>query len=237
MSKPLCVIVDDEELAIAALRSHLDELDLLEVERIYTDPDKFLAQLDQLHADILFLDMEMSIYGDEVARDIGDRMKVIFVTGRPDKAVDSYEVGAVDFVTKPIRQSRLKKAIEKALGERKVETVTLKTSEASKHAIPIKDIVYVTTDAEEPRDKLVYLKSRVLDHPIQVKNKSFSELMDMIPGPQLLRVNKDTLVNVEYVTKLIQSDLIAIQVGVVSKELTLGDSYKEGFLKARPEFE
>lgn len=41
MTKPLCILVDDEEGALSALKSTIQDLDLLEIEKCYLDPDLF----------------------------------------------------------------------------------------------------------------------------------------------------------------------------------------------------
>ncbi|QRP48688.1 LytTR family DNA-binding domain-containing protein [Amycolatopsis sp. FDAARGOS 1241] len=42
----------------------------------------------------------------------------VFVTAFPDKAVDAFEIGAVDYVLKPCRQRRLDRAIARIRNKR-----------------------------------------------------------------------------------------------------------------------
>ena len=55
MSKPLCVLVDDERPSLSALKDAIEEIGLLEIENSFLNPDKFLTQVDQLKSDIIFL--------------------------------------------------------------------------------------------------------------------------------------------------------------------------------------
>ena len=57
--KPLCILVDDETSALEALKDKIESLDLLEIERAFNDPDKFLVAVDSLSSQIVFLDMDM----------------------------------------------------------------------------------------------------------------------------------------------------------------------------------
>ena len=43
---------------------------------------------------------------------------VVFVTAHDDRAVDAYEVGAVDYLLKPIRSERLAASIDRILANR-----------------------------------------------------------------------------------------------------------------------
>src|SRR5688572_7377065 len=112
--KPLCVLVDDDEGSLSRLKSVLEELQMLDVERAFTSPDKFLTAIDSLNANIVFLDMDMPIQGNDVALKLRNK-KIIFVSGHPELAHIAYDVHAVDFVKKPILASRLKEAIQKVL--------------------------------------------------------------------------------------------------------------------------
>lgn len=54
------------------------------------------------------------INGIEFARTISNDIFVIFTTAFSEFAIDSYEVDAIDYLIKPIKLGRFKKAVEKA---------------------------------------------------------------------------------------------------------------------------
>ena len=66
--------------------------------------------------DLVFLDIQMpGISGIDLARQMSSATLIIFTTAYAEFAVDSYELDAVDYLLKPIRPDRFKKAVPKAL--------------------------------------------------------------------------------------------------------------------------
>ncbi|HEY1967241.1 MAG TPA: LytTR family DNA-binding domain-containing protein [Pseudonocardia sp.] len=74
--------------------------------------------------DVVFLDIRMpGLDGLELAR-VFSTMKVqpavVFVTAHDDRAVDAFEVGAVDYLLKPLRGDRLSGSLDRILSSRVV---------------------------------------------------------------------------------------------------------------------
>ena len=71
---------------------------------------------------IVFLDIRMpGLDGLELARvfsSMAVKPKVVFVTAHDDRAIDAYEVGAEDYLLKPLRSERLAAAITRILERR-----------------------------------------------------------------------------------------------------------------------
>lgn len=118
MSSGLTVLaVDDEAPA-------LDELAYLlgrhpDVGDVHTasDATSALRELNQQAFDAVFLDINMpGLSGIELAgvlANYANRPAVVFVTAHEDKAVAAFDVGAVDYLLKPIRQNRLDEAVRR----------------------------------------------------------------------------------------------------------------------------
>jgi DNA-binding LytR/AlgR family response regulator len=72
--------------------------------------------------EVVFLDIRMpGLDGMELARVFSSMAvppSVVFVTAHDDRAVDAYEVGAVDYLLKPLRAERLASAIDRILANR-----------------------------------------------------------------------------------------------------------------------
>ncbi|OMC35041.1 DNA-binding response regulator [Mycobacterium sp. GA-1841] len=109
--------VDDEAPA-------LDELAYLlgrhpDVTDVHTasDATSALRELNQHRIDAVFLDINMpGLSGIELAGVLANythRPAVVFVTAHEDKAVAAFDVGAVDYLLKPIRQNRLDEAVRR----------------------------------------------------------------------------------------------------------------------------
>lgn len=116
-TKLTVLAVDDEAPA-------LDELAYLlgrhpDVGEVHTasDATSALRELNQQAFDAVFLDINMpGLSGIELAgvlANYANRPAVVFVTAHEDKAVAAFDVGAVDYLLKPIRQNRLDEAVRR----------------------------------------------------------------------------------------------------------------------------
>lgn len=233
INKPLCCIIDDEESSLASLKDIIEEIDLLEVEQSFLDPDKFLIKVDKLQSKIIFLDMEMPITGLEVANKLKNKL-IIFVSGHTDKAYQTYDVDAIDFVPKPIRASRVKIAIEKALKLVSTTTISLSTENASKEEILVSEIAFISTckkeKSEDPRDKKIQLTNGII---IKVKNTHLKSLLEMLPNC-FIQINKSEIINIDAVHKRINSDTVEIEISGKPFVFILGDKAKKQFFELKP---
>ncbi|WP_167737656.1 LytR/AlgR family response regulator transcription factor [Sphingomonas parva] len=110
------VVADDEPLARDLLRTLLEELPGLAVAALAEDGEEAIAAARAHRPDLVFLDIDMpNGNGVHAALEIARLgAEVIFVTAHEEHAVDAFEVGAVDYLLKPVRRPRLARAIERA---------------------------------------------------------------------------------------------------------------------------
>lgn len=113
-------ICDDEPLALDRLRRMLDGL--AEVVATFLSGEELLGKF-RGGADALLLDIEMpKVDGFDIVEALSRRQwtesdeapLVIFVTAHSESAVEAFDSGAIDFLTKPVRLSRLERALERA---------------------------------------------------------------------------------------------------------------------------
>jgi DNA-binding LytR/AlgR family response regulator len=103
------VIAEDETVLRDELRTQLEALwpELRIVGEAATGIEA-LQLLERHRPQIMFLDIEMpGLTGLEVARQVGGRSHVVFVTAYDAYAVAAFEQGAVDYVLKPFDTARL----------------------------------------------------------------------------------------------------------------------------------
>jgi DNA-binding LytR/AlgR family response regulator len=117
--------VDDEAPA-------LDELSYLlgrhpDIATVYGagDATSALRMLTDHDADAIFLDINMpGLSGLELAgvlANFSHPPAVVFVTAHDDKAVAAFEVGALDYLLKPVRAERLDEAVRRVVAARATE--------------------------------------------------------------------------------------------------------------------
>lgn len=116
-SFPLRVVVcDDELMARKRVLRLLSELPDIEATFECESGEQVLAKLREEDVDIAILDINMpGLSGLETVMQMPeDRPYVIFLTAHPEHAVQAFDVGAVDYLLKPVDDARLAKAIARA---------------------------------------------------------------------------------------------------------------------------
>lgn len=111
------LIVDDEPLARARLAALLGDCDGVQIVGSLADGDGALGALGELQPDVLLLDINMpGLSGTAVAQRLAGRARpqVIFCTAYETHALHAFELGAVDYLLKPVRLERLRDALQRA---------------------------------------------------------------------------------------------------------------------------
>ncbi len=205
MTAKLTVLaVDDEAPA-------LDELAYLlgrhpGVAEVFTagDATAALRELNRHTIDAVFLDINMpGLSGIELAgilANFAHRPAVVFVTAHDDKAVAAFDVGATDYLLKPIRQDRLDEAVRRAAT---VQTATVPGEQDSDvipaelggitQLVPRDSIGWVeaegdyarlhsATGAHLVRIPLSVLETRWADHGFQRIHRSYLVSLRLVTG-------------------------------------------------------
>lgn len=116
-SLPLRVLVcDDELMARKRVLRLLRELPDIEAALECESGEEVLAKLRDEDVDVAVLDINMpGLSGLETVMKMPEeRPYVVFLTAHPEHAVAAFDVGAVDYVLKPVDDARLAKALERA---------------------------------------------------------------------------------------------------------------------------
>lgn len=111
------LVVDDEPLARARLTALLGDCAEADVVGSVGDGEAALAALDELQPDALLLDINMpGTDGVALAQRLAGRARpqVIFCTAYEAHALKAFELGAVDYLLKPVRIERLRDALQRA---------------------------------------------------------------------------------------------------------------------------
>ena len=109
------LIADDEPLLrerlAALLRKQWPQLELVAMAR---NGREAIELFDEHAPDIAFLDVHMpGLSGVDVARSIGGRAQLVFVTAFEQYAVKAFEQGAVDYLVKPFDEPRLAETVSR----------------------------------------------------------------------------------------------------------------------------
>ncbi len=110
---PPALIAEDEPMMRAQLKRRLEEAwPELEIVAEAGNGEEALALVDARRPDIAFLDIRMPVMsGLDVARELGGRCHVVFVTAYDDYAIAAFDEGAVDYVLKPPMPERIARVV------------------------------------------------------------------------------------------------------------------------------
>jgi len=110
---PTAIIADDEDLQRSDLRRMLVlAWPELEVVALCEDGGEALDAIARLRPDIAFLDIRMpGASGLEVAGASGGACRVVFTTAYDSHALEAFDLGAIDYLLKPVSQDRLAQAV------------------------------------------------------------------------------------------------------------------------------
>lgn len=193
-------IVEDEAIFAEELTNYLKEYqktsgEKLEIKR-YRDGDEITAEY-KAQFDIILMDIQMKFMDGmsaaEEIRKTDSEVIIIFITNTPQYAIRGYEVGALDYVLKPVSYFAFSQKIGRAIARIKKREHTYITILVKGGILRLdtSDIYYV----ESYGHNLVYhsrngnyiSQGTMKDAQEQLENKSFS------------RGNKCYLINLEHV--------------------------------------
>jgi len=223
-------ICDDEAPARACLASLIRAQDCPCEIVEYASAGGCLA--DHREIDLLFLDIELNAAGPDgmaLARQIREGSSaaqpvIIFVTGYERYVFDAFDVGAFQYLLKPVEEEKFAQVFARAVEqigagrEIPVRTLTLQSAGVSR-TVPLDSIYYI----ESSNHKVV----------LRLKDGEFScyaKIRDLEAelGDQFFRVHKGYLVNLAYVEGYSKTELT-----LTSGEKLLISKYKyQDFVKA-----
>lgn len=148
-------LVDDEEAPRAVLASHLHRYQQTHDQpfeiRTFDSGEAFTSPY-RAEFDIIFLDVQMpGLDGFETAqriRNLDDQVVIIFVTNMAHLAIRGYEVGALNYLVKPVKYFPFSQEVERATQRMRrapAASIMLTTSEGAAR-VEVPSIVYLESD-------------------------------------------------------------------------------------------
>jgi len=110
------IIVDDEPLARRGLELRLREAADVEIVRQCANGREALAAIIELQPDLMFLDIQMpGMSGFDVVKQVPQESlpMIVFVTAFDRFAIEAFEAHALDYLLKPVDETRLERALDR----------------------------------------------------------------------------------------------------------------------------
>jgi two-component system LytT family response regulator len=202
------LVVDDEPLSRASVVAELSRDPDLSLAGECSSGDEALAEIRQLHPDLVFLDVEMPECGGfDVLEMLGAEAPpaIVFVTAYDKYAIQAFEVGALDYVLKPFDSARFTVALARA----KQRIAAHRAAPRPAERLAIKSIGGVTfvniaeIDWIEASDYYSRLHAGGKTHLIR---RSMADLEKDLHAHSFRRVHRSTIVNIERVRALALND-------------------------------
>lgn len=228
-----CIIIDDEPLARAEMRSLIKEASTIEILGDFSNALTALEFLKTNDIDLIFLDIEMPLVtGLEFAEQLPKQSLIIFTTAYSQYALKSYELDAIDYLLKPIEKHRLEKAIQKAeLYNQLLSQSTIKNTIESN----TNDFLFIKSDRRfyklnfEEIKFIEGLKDYVVIH---TKTQKLITAMNLktthqkLPAQNFLRVSKSYVVNINFIDSFDNHNIF-----VDESEIPLGEVFRAEFFR------
>ena len=139
------LVIDDERLARKELINLLNQLETVEVVGEAVNVEDAKEKIDQLHPDVIFLDIQMpEKTGFDLLEELDNLPHVIFTTAYDEYAMKAFQVNALDYLLKPIEPKRLEDAVLKLQG--KMEGIAKREEQeglGSQKKLTLEDQVFV----------------------------------------------------------------------------------------------
>ncbi|TXK49247.1 response regulator transcription factor [Pontibacter qinzhouensis] len=233
MKKTLkCLLLDDELPGLTYLRMLCEQLPQVEVVKAFNSPERFLEEYKSLDFDFFIVDIEMPGFsGLEIAQLLKEK-PVIICTAYKEYAADAFDLEAVDYIVKPIRQERLQKAVEKMenlLKQREPLKDFIQMNTSKGKAILFFDkLLHITATEPDKRDKCATLTN---GDQLILKNVTFQYLLSVLPPDTFCRISKKDIISLKAVQYFSFDEVTLILKDQRPVSLTIGDAYRQHFLE------
>jgi len=199
------IIIDDERLAREEVKRALSNYPEFVVLGEAANVDDAIMLIEKEHPDLIFLDIHMpEKSGFDLLEELAVVPEVVFTTAYDQYAVKAFEVDALDYLVKPLREERFAITIEKIKAEfSKTEVkrdplpihnkIFIKDGEHC-HFIPLKDIRLIQSMDNYAR--LFFGKDKAM-----IK-RSLNLIEEKLDPNVFFRINRGQIVNTEYISQI-----------------------------------
>lgn len=168
----------------------------------FCSAEQFLFSCPQPDFDLLLLDIEMDgMDGVSLAKQVrrtNELMQIVFITGYSDYITEGYEVAALHYLMKPVKEEKLFAVLDRAVERlhKNTKVLTLETAEETVR-VPLYQV-----SALEVQRNYVTVHARQ-DYTVK---KSLSELMEQL-DERFFRVGRSAVVNLNDIGRVTRSDI------------------------------
>jgi len=199
------IIVDDERLAREEVKRHLANYTEFKIvgEASNANDAKELIEAKQPH--LIFLDIRMpEKSGFDLLDELTTIPEIVFTTAYSEYATKAFELNAIDYLVKPIREERFSKSIERV----KKELGKIKETPSHfsmHHKIFIKDgeqcFFVPLTDVRYIESLENYARLHFKGNKAMIK-KSLNNIEEKLDATVFFRINRSQIININFIKEI-----------------------------------
>ncbi|TCD18615.1 response regulator transcription factor [Pedobacter psychrodurus] len=195
------LIVDDERGARQELARMLKSYPQVTILGEAANADEAEQLIGLLKPDLIFLDIQMpGRSGFDLLENLAHVPQVIFVTAFDSYAIQAFEISAMDYLMKPVREERFKSAMDKAIekiGANDGAAIFVK-DRSTHHLIKWKDVHLI--ESVENYARLFFGQEQVL------LKTSLNKIEENPDCERFFRASRSVLFNLDYISSVKKDD-------------------------------
>ena len=216
------LIIDDERFAREELKRALSSYPSFEIVGEAQNADEARTEIQGKKPDLIFLDIQMpGESGFELLASLDEVPEVIFTTAFDQYAVKAFEINALDYLMKPIRDERFAMAIARVTEKGKKQeaekgtltadrTIFIKDGERC-HFVKLSEVYLIESMDNYARlyfgDQKAFLKT------------SLNQLTEKLDEALFFRISRTHIVNLNYIKEIFPMPKGKLRIGLKTGEL------------------
>ena len=212
-----CVIIDDDKMSRLSLQKLCDKVDEINVVATFSSALEAVGEISNIKEkiDLFFLDVHMpDLDGFDFLKVSKNEAKIIFITSDPQRAVDAFEVEAVDYLIKPVTFPRFLNALQKVDLDKSSTVSTEKVEDVEDYdkeifvktdkrlvRIDVKDICIIEAKGD-------YIMIKMKDEVMHMVRSSLKSMEERLSPKQFIKVHRSYIVNISQIVDIEDSSIL-----------------------------
>jgi two-component system, LytTR family, response regulator len=199
------VLLEDNPDDRDSLLGYMARTPFLSVTATFADPLVALPFLTTEPVDLLLLDLHLpGLTGYEVVRSLPRPPAIIMTTSSLTDSLEAFEVGAIDYLVKPIRYERFLRAINRVLSRPTERTLTEQLPKPE--SLVLKqghDLVRIAPGQISHLEAVgTFTSVHLVGQPPLLVSHLLNQVLEKLPADQFVRVHRSFAVAVAQISRL-----------------------------------
>lgn len=224
-----CLAIDDEPIALEKLSNYIQKFPYFELVATCSCSKEAIKVLSENAIDVIFTDINIpDINGLDFIASLSNCPYVVFTTAYAEHAIESYKLGAIDYLLKPYSFADFQRSAERLKTHyEKYNNTSVSSSQQGAESIFVK-IDFKWTRLNISAIKYIqaygdYLKIYVIDAPVpHLIHSSMTQIYKTLPSC-FMQIHRSYVINTNHIQE-IGKNRVTIDDGT---EIPIGNSYKE----------